>query len=150
LPNHGFEVETPRSRVQIADSPRFRETITPRAKKPPDSPNSDSPPRFDGRRRAPPHHRALVDQLGVREDDENEINLEGMTVTNMRKSLATLEEDRAELGRKINRPLQPVRNLETFQKKIERENDEKEYDLICRMIVRIRAALQGKGRGKVP
>jgi hypothetical protein len=67
-----------------------------------------------------------------------------MTVEEMRKSLATLEEDRAELGRKINRPLQQVRNIETFQKKVDRENDEKEYDFICRMIVRIKAALRAK------
>jgi cell division septum initiation protein DivIVA len=156
LPNPAFEVDTPsaatpKSRVQATDSPRFRETLTPRVRHRRDaqSPSSDSPPRFDGRKRAPPHHRALVDSLAVREDDELDLNLEGMTVANMRKSLASLEEERAELGRRINRPLQPVRNVETFQKKVEREIDEREYDLICRMIVRIKAALQARGRGKL-
>jgi hypothetical protein len=105
-------------------------------------------PPYAGKRRAQPSHRALTDQIVFDETNDECVgdvcNVEGMTIEELQRSLAALEKEKADLGRKIAKVLPAVRNQATFNNKLERENDEKQYDLVSRMIGRIRLELRWK------
>jgi hypothetical protein len=117
--------ETPRGRVHIRDSPRFRETPRDRSE---DAATPDSTTDL-----------ARVDSPGRGEVEESCNGLEGMSVAEMRKSLANLEEERDELGRRISG------RVNELERRVEGEKEEKEYHLICKMIARIKAELGNKG-----
>jgi hypothetical protein len=134
--------------AQPADSPRFSETLTPARTKFQESPGFDSPrARGSGRKRAPPNHPALADELVFRDHDEandNFTDFEGMSIPEMKGTLAQLEREKEKLRRKINRPLVPVRNVKQFQRKVERETDEQDFEWICRLIQKIRLELRAR------
>jgi hypothetical protein len=92
--------------------------------------------RANERRRAP----SLADSPDVREvDNQADLgNLQGMTVAEMLRSLASLEEEKDEIGRRMSGP------VSTFEKKVEKQREEKEYEVICRLIARIKAELKAK------
>jgi hypothetical protein len=122
--------------------------LTPARAKFQDSPGLDSPrARGSGRKRAPANHPALAEELVFRDHDEvndDFSDFEGMSVPEMRSTLAQLEREKEKLGRKINRPLVPVSNVKQFQRKVEREADEHDFDWICRMIQKIRLELRAR------
>jgi hypothetical protein len=62
-----------------------------------------------------------------------------MTIAEMLRSLAGLEDEKEELGRKISGP------GSSFERRAERQREEREYDAICQMIARIKAELKAKG-----
>jgi hypothetical protein len=62
-----------------------------------------------------------------------------MSVAEMRKSLANLEEEKEELGRRITGP------VASEDGSAERQKEEKDYEVICQMIARIKQELRSKG-----
>jgi chromosome segregation ATPase len=99
----------------------------------------------------PQSQLAFHDQIVFNETKDRPIddicNLKGMTAAELEKSLEELEKEKSDLGRRIAKVLPPVRDQATFGMKLQRENDEKEYDTVSRMIARIKLELRWKKQG---
>ena len=110
------------------------------------SPQTPPPRRIYGRRPAPADHPALQEAVLFDTDNEGAVarterSFSRMSRQEMEDVLKGLELEKSMLERKINRVLPKVHNIETLQKRIEREQDEQQYDNVCRLITKLRMDL---------
>lgn len=135
--------EVNRLKSQISESPK--PPVTPQ--KSPTLQRAQTPQPIFGKRPPPRNHPALresivfedvADEEERREEDES---VNAMSPSELANVIKTLEEQKMFLERKINKVIPRVHNIETLQIKLERENNERQYDSVCRMLAKARLQL---------